>query len=44
MEKYPSLLIKELPMLENALKEAFVVLGEKKLAEILGKIGYGKGN
>jgi hypothetical protein len=44
MEKYPSLLIKELPMLENALKEAFVVLGEGKLAEILGKIGYGKGN
>jgi hypothetical protein len=44
LEKYPSLLIKELPMLENALKEAFVVLGEEKLAEILGKIGYGKGN
>ncbi len=44
MEKYPSLLIKELPMLENALKEAFVVLGEGNLAEILGKIGYGKGN
>jgi hypothetical protein len=44
LEKYPSLLVKELPMLENALKEAFVVLGEGKLAEILGKIGYGKGN
>ena len=44
LEKYPSLLIKELPMLEIALKEAFVVLGEKKLAEILGKIGYGKEN
>jgi 16S rRNA G1207 methylase RsmC len=44
LENYPALLIKELPMLENALKEALVVLGEKKLAEILGKIGYGKGN
>jgi hypothetical protein len=44
LEKYPSLLVKELPMLEVALKEAFVVLGEKKLAEILGKIGYGKEN
>lgn len=44
LENYPSLLIKELPMLEKALKEAYVVLGESKLKEILGKIGYGKEN
>jgi formate dehydrogenase maturation protein FdhE len=42
LENYPSLLIKELPMLEKALKEAYVVLGESKLKELLGKIGYGK--
>lgn len=44
LENYPSLLIKELPMLEKALKEAYVVLGESKLKELLGKIGYGKEN
>jgi sugar-specific transcriptional regulator TrmB len=44
LENYPAVLIKELPMLERALKEALVVLGEEALKEILGKIGYGKGN
>jgi 16S rRNA G1207 methylase RsmC len=44
LEDYPNLLIKELPMLERALKEAFMVLGEETLSKILGKIGYGKGN
>jgi hypothetical protein len=44
LESYPTLLIKELPMLQNALKEALVVLGEGKFKEILGKIGYGKDN
>jgi hypothetical protein len=44
LENYPTLLVKELPMLEKALKEAYLVLGESKLKEILGKIGYGKEN
>jgi hypothetical protein len=42
LENYPQLLIKELPKLEGALKEAFVVLGKEKFDELLGKIGYGK--
>lgn len=44
LENYPTLLVKELPMFEKALKEAYLVLGESKLKEILGKIGYGKEN
>jgi hypothetical protein len=42
MENYPELLIKELPMLENALKEAMAVLGNEKFEEMLKKVGYGK--
>jgi hypothetical protein len=44
LEHYPALLIKELPMLENALKEALVVLGEEQLKELLKKVGYGEIN
>jgi phosphoribosylaminoimidazole-succinocarboxamide synthase len=42
LENYPELLIKELPMLENALKEAMLVLGDGKFEEMLKKVGYGK--
>lgn len=44
LENYPQLLIKEMPKLEGALKEALLVLGEKKFEEVLGKVGYGKDN
>jgi F0F1-type ATP synthase membrane subunit b/b' len=42
LENYPQLLIKELPRLEGALKEALLVLGKEKFEEVLGKAGYGK--
>jgi hypothetical protein len=42
LENYPELLIKELPMLEVALKEAMLVLGDEKFEEMLKKVGYGK--
>ena len=42
LENYPQVLIKELPKLEGALKEALLVLGKEKFEEVLGKVGYGK--
>lgn len=42
LENYPELLIKEMPMLQNALKEAMLVLGNEKFEEMLKKVGYGK--
>lgn len=42
LENYPQVLVKELPKLEGALKEAYAVLGKEKFEELLGKVGYGK--
>lgn len=39
-EKYPERLMTELPVLEKALKEALIVIGDKAFEEMLRKIGY----
>ncbi len=40
LERYPQLLIKELPKLQIALKEALVVMGQQEFQKLLVEIGY----
>ncbi|MFA6654070.1 MAG: hypothetical protein WCS93_07010 [Candidatus Delongbacteria bacterium] len=40
LERYPQLLIKELPKLQMALKEALVVMGQQEFQKLLVEIGY----
>jgi hypothetical protein len=44
LEQYPAVLVKDLKVFEKALKEVYLVAGEKSLKELLDKIGYGKEN
>jgi len=44
LEKYPELLVKDIKVLESALKETFAVIGKESFEELLKKIGYGKEN
>lgn len=40
LERYPQLLIRELPKLQMALKEALIVIGRQEFQKILVEIGY----
>lgn len=40
LERYPQLLIKELPKLQMALREALVVMGQQEFQKLLVEIGY----
>ena len=40
LERYPQLLIQELPKLQMALKEALVVMGQQEFQKLLVEIGY----
>jgi ABC-type transporter Mla subunit MlaD len=44
LEQYPQLLVKELPILENAMKEVLTLIGQEKFEALLEKVGYGEGN
>jgi hypothetical protein len=44
LEKYPEVLIKDIKVLESALKETYSVIGKDAFNELLERIGYGKTN
>jgi hypothetical protein len=44
LKQYPQLLVKELPMLENAMKEVLTLIGKEKFEALLEKVGYGESN
>jgi hypothetical protein len=44
LEKYPEVLVKDIKVLESALKEAFALMGKESFEELLKNIGYEKEN
>ena len=44
LEQYPQLLVKELPILQSAMKEVLTMIGKDEFQKLLEKVGYGEGN
>jgi hypothetical protein len=44
LEKYPEILVSDIKVLENAMKETHTLIGKQEFEKLLKKIGYGKDN
>jgi uncharacterized protein YoxC len=44
LENYPETLVKDIKVLENAMKETHTLIGNNEFEKLLKKIGYGKDN
>lgn len=44
LEQYPSILVKDINVLESALKETLALIGKESFEKLLANIGYGKEN